>query len=112
MGTVESAHLEIGRGSVMEKRLLENDIKTALTEIIDPETRLSIMRMGIVRGVSINDDGTVNLIFRPSSPACPMAYALAGAIKNKIESIPGVKSLFISVENFALAKHLEEVVNV
>jgi hypothetical protein len=41
-----------------------------------------------------------------------MAYALAGAIKNKIESIPGVKSLFITVENFSTAKHLEEIVNV
>jgi ATP-binding protein involved in chromosome partitioning len=104
--------LAIGRGSAMGRELLENDVKTALTKIIDPETRLSIMRMGIIKGVSVNDIGAVTVIFRPSSPNCPMAYALAGAIKNTIESIPGVKSLFISVENFSKAKHLEEVVNV
>ncbi len=96
----------------MARELLENDIKTALTKIIDPETRLSIMRMGIIKGVSVNDVGAVTVVFRPSSPNCPMAYALAGAIKNTIESIPGVKSLFISVENFSRATHLEELVNV
>ncbi|MFH0959315.1 MAG: iron-sulfur cluster assembly protein [Pseudomonadota bacterium] len=96
----------------MEKELLEGDINKALAEIIDPETHLSIMRMGIIKGVSIDEDGAVNLIFRPSSPTCPMAYSLAGSIKNKIESLPGVKSLFISVENFSRAKHLEEIVNV
>lgn len=96
----------------MEKDLLKNDINTALTEVIDPETRLSIMRMGLIKEISIDNRGAVKVVFRPSSPTCPMAYALAGAIKNKIESVPGVKSLSISVENFAKAKHLEEIVNV
>ncbi len=99
-------------GVVMDKELLGKDINNALTEIIDPETRLNIMRMGIVRNLTIRDDGSVNLTFRPSSPTCPMAYALAGAIKKKIESIQGVKSLTINVENFSSSNHLEQLINV
>jgi metal-sulfur cluster biosynthetic enzyme len=96
----------------MEKALSNDDIKIALAEVIDPETRLSIMQMGLIKEISVDDRDAVKVVFRPSSPTCPMAYALAGAIKNKIESIPGVKSLSITVENFTEAKRLEEVVNV
>ncbi|MGC8658605.1 MAG: metal-sulfur cluster assembly factor [Desulfomonilaceae bacterium] len=95
----------------MDKELLRKGVSDALTEIIDPETHLSIMRMGIVKNVTIQDDGAVSLTFRPSSPTCPMAYALAGAIKNKIESIQGVKSLTIGVENFSNANQLEQLIN-
>ena len=71
----------------MEKALSNDDIKIALAEVIDPETRLSIMRMGLIKEISVDDRGAVKVVFRPSSPTCPMAYALAGAIKNKIELV-------------------------
>ena len=98
-------------GTTIDRELLRKDIGEALTEIIDPETHLSIMRMGIVKDVTIRDDGVVSLTFRPSSPTCPMAYALAGTIKNKIESVQGVKSLTISVENFTNSDQLEQLIN-
>ena len=96
---------------LMKVVLMEDQIKQALAEIIDPETGLSIMRMDLIRNLSVTEEGEVSLVFRPSSPVCPMAYSLANSIKKKIESLKYVKSIRIAVENFQNADHLEGLVN-
>jgi metal-sulfur cluster biosynthetic enzyme len=95
----------------MNSELLAVDVQEALAKVIDPETGLSIMRMNLIHDLEVKPDGAVSLIFRPSSPLCPMAYALAGAIKKGINGIEGVNSVIIKVENFNRADHLESVVN-
>jgi metal-sulfur cluster biosynthetic enzyme len=82
-------------------------VRTALAEIIDPETGLSIMRMDLIHDIEVMEDGGVSLLFRPSSPVCPMAYALANSIKQKLERVSEVSSVKIRVENFERAAHLE-----
>lgn len=93
----------------MEANHYETQVKRALAEIIDPETGLSIMRMDLIRNIEMTPDGSVSLVFRPSSPVCPMAYALADAIKKKVEGVGGVASVEIRVENFWRAAHLENL---
>jgi metal-sulfur cluster biosynthetic enzyme len=87
----------------------EARVKQALSEVIDPETGLSIMRMELVHDLEVAPDGSVSLIFRPSSPVCPMAYSLANSIKNKLETMSAVGSIKIRVENFDRAAHLESL---
>ncbi|MFC1836225.1 metal-sulfur cluster assembly factor [Thermodesulfobacteriota bacterium] len=89
----------------------ERSVKEALSEVLDPETGLSIMRMDIVHDISITGAGDVSLAFRPTSPTCPMAYALTGSIKKKLESLEGVSSVTIRVENHMEADRLENVLN-
>ncbi len=93
----------------MEAQNQEALVKGALAEVIDPETGLNVMRMDIIHDIEVKPDGSVHLVFRPSSPVCPMAYALAGAIQKKIKALAGVNSVTIRVENFNKAAHLESV---
>lgn len=86
-------------------------VRDALSKIIDPETRLDIGRMDLVHDISANSDGSVSLVFRPSSPICPMAYSLANNIKKEVLAIDGVTSIRIKVENFNKANHLETLIN-
>ncbi len=90
---------------------LEEEVRQALAQVIDPETGLSIMRMDLIHNVEATRDGSVSLIFRPSSPICPMAYSLANSVKKKVEAIKHVKSVKIAVENFEKAEHLEGLLN-
>jgi len=99
------------RSWIDEGKLMENLIKQALSEIIDPETGLNIVRMDLIHNLRVTEDGEVSLVFSPSSPVCPMAYSLANSIKKKIESLKDVRSIRISVENFNNADHLERLVN-
>ena len=90
---------------------MEDQVRQALSEVIDPETGLNIMRMDLIHDLRVTEDGEVSLVFRPSSPVCPMAYSLANSIKKKIESLKDVRSIRIAVENFNNADHLERLVN-
>ncbi len=88
---------------------VETEVRRALAEVMDPETGLSIMRMDLIHDMEVATDGSVSLVFRPSSPVCPMAYALANSIKKRLEIIDKVASVRIRVENFERAAHLESV---
>ena len=68
----------------MNAESLTGEVQEALSRVIDPETGLSIMRMNLIHDLEVKSGGEVSLVFRPSSPLCPMAYALAGAIKKGI----------------------------
>jgi metal-sulfur cluster biosynthetic enzyme len=93
----------------MKQENLEAQVRQALSQMIDPESGLSIMRMELVHDLEVAADGSVSLIFRPSSPVCPMAYSLASSIKNKLETMRAVGSIKIRVENFDRAAHLESL---
>jgi metal-sulfur cluster biosynthetic enzyme len=90
---------------------LEREVTGALSKVIDPETGLSVMRMELIHDLAVNTDGAVSLVFRPSSPICPMAYTLGNAIKKNLEAVPGVTSVAVLVENFREAGRLEELLN-
>ncbi|MFC1837025.1 iron-sulfur cluster assembly protein [Thermodesulfobacteriota bacterium] len=90
---------------------IRNCVEKALSEVVDPETGLDIFRMDIIHELEIEEEGEISLVFRPSSPVCPMAYTLANSIKKKLESLDQVSSVFIRVRNFNRAEHLESLLN-
>ncbi len=87
------------------------EVAKALAQVVDPETGLDIMRMDLIHGLEVSDSGDVSLVFRPSSPVCPMAYPLGNAVKTKVQGIDWVKNVTIKVENFRNAEHLESLLN-
>jgi metal-sulfur cluster biosynthetic enzyme len=99
------------RGWMMKGVHMEDQVRRALSEVMDPETGLDIMRMDLIHDLRVTEDGEVSLVFRPSSPVCPMAYSLVNSIKKKIESLKDIRSIRIAVENFNNADHLERLVN-
>lgn len=90
---------------------LRGQVQQKLSGVIDPETGLNVLRMEIIHELQVGEDGKVSLIFRPSSPVCPMAFSLANSIKRSIEALEGVSSVQISVENFDKAEQLEGLLN-
>jgi metal-sulfur cluster biosynthetic enzyme len=90
---------------------MQRELEKALADVIDPETGLSIMRMEIIHDLRVEEGGEVSLTFRPTSPQCPMAYALAGAVKEKLQAVNWVGSVTMKVENFNKADHLQSLLN-
>ncbi|MGI6650078.1 MAG: metal-sulfur cluster assembly factor [Bacillota bacterium] len=91
----------------------ENEIKERLIEslkqVIDPGTNVNIIDMGLVKDISIDESGEVDLTFRPSSPVCPMAYKLADDIQRATKKVSGVNEVNIRVRDFVQAKELEQI---
>ena len=95
-----------------EKDRILAKIEQALRGIIDPETGLDIMRMGLVRHTELHrkDSGyKAILTFRPSSPVCPMAFKLAWDMQQGVRSVAGIETVEIKVENYNRASELEAI---
>jgi metal-sulfur cluster biosynthetic enzyme len=83
-----------------------------LSHVIDPETGLSVVRMGLVYELDVDEGaGDVRVIFRPTSYFCPLAFKLALDIRDTIKKVPGVNSLRVEVADFARAKELNQLLS-
>ncbi len=95
---------------MMDKQELTKALTDALDSVIDPETGLSVMRMGLVRNLEADPGtGAVSLTFRPTSPVCPLAFKLGDSIQKAVRSVPQIGAIELRVENHAQSQHIEDV---
>jgi metal-sulfur cluster biosynthetic enzyme len=71
-----------------------------LKTVMDPETNVDVIRMRLVQDLSVDPDGKVTYIFRPSSPLCPIAVPLALSILRAIGEVEGVTAQNMTVMDY------------
>lgn len=72
--------------------LNEELVREQLKEVFDPELRMSIMELGLVYDVDI-DDGKVKITYTLTTPACPLGPVIEGQIQEMVTDLPGVKDV-------------------
>jgi|SRR3990170_5572272 len=70
----------------------EELVREALQNVFDPELRMSIMELGLVYDVDV-DDGTVKVTYTLTTPACPLGPVIDGQIQDVLMDLPGVKEV-------------------
>ena len=80
---------------------LVNDIKNAVSVINDPHMGVSIVEMGIVQDIIVNND-EAKLIIKPTNPGCMSIVRIAADAKTAAE---------IQVEGHAMADSINEMLN-
>ena len=98
-----SSNERVGLVDLLEK------IKESLTQVIDTETGMDVMRMRLVRDLRVDEHGDVELTFRPSSVLCPLGFQLGITIKEAVLNVPGVKSVQVHVDGFIHAEQLKKI---
>ena len=88
---------------------IESKLWEKLKEVVDPGANLNVVDMGLIREMSISDDGTVNVVLRPSSPICPLAFVLAANIKKALEEVGQVSSVHLKIVDFVRADELNRM---
>jgi len=59
--------------------------------VIDPELNISIVDLGLIRGVTVADDtGRVDIDLTLTSPMCPLGPEIMAATKSAAERVAGV----------------------
>jgi metal-sulfur cluster biosynthetic enzyme len=61
-----------------------------LRPVIDPELNISIVDLGLIRGISVQDEGQVDIDLTLTSPMCPLGPEIMAATKSAAEKVPGV----------------------
>lgn len=64
----------------------------ALRPVIDPELGMSIVDLGLVRGIEVEEDtGRVRIRLTLTSPMCPLGPELLAATRMAAERLEGVR---------------------
>jgi len=70
----------------------EELVRERLKDVFDPELRLSIVELGLVYDVGV-EDGTITVKYTLTSPACPLGPVIDGQIQDVLMDLPGVKEV-------------------
>ena len=76
----------------ISKAVLEEEIIQAIRTVYDPEIPVNVYDLGLIYGVNLNPDRSVNITMTLTSPACPVAGTLPGEVEQAVREVPGVSS--------------------
>jgi metal-sulfur cluster biosynthetic enzyme len=82
---------------------LREKVIQELRKVIDPETLVDVISMGLIKNLTVAEDGKVSLEFQPSSPVCPLALPLALDIRNALEALHEIQDLSVTIKNHRMA---------
>ncbi len=92
----------------MQDEELKEAIMDALRKVIDPETFIDVVTMGLILKLDVKG-GNAEAVFRPSAPTCPLGVQLAYSVKKAIQDVDGVKSVKLTVVDYIMAKELNKM---
>jgi metal-sulfur cluster biosynthetic enzyme len=79
-------------GEALMELVTEELVRQKLQEVLDPELRISIMELGLVYEVEVNE-GTVKVTYTLTTPGCPLGPVIDGQIQDALMELPGVKEV-------------------
>ena len=80
------------RQQVPENATLEEKIVSALRSVYDPELPVNIYDLGLIYGLQVGGDGTVDIKMTLTAPGCPVAGSLPGEVEKVVQDVQGVKA--------------------
>jgi len=66
-----------------------------LEAVIDPELHSSIVELGMVRDVAVDEDGLVSVEIALTIASCPLRSQIEGDVESRIRGLPGVTGVEI-----------------
>ncbi len=90
---------------------LEDKVREAVGQVVDPETGMSFADMQMITVVKEEEPGVFRVEFVPSSPFCPIAFKLASDIKSAALKVAGVKKARIYCRGHTMEQQINEQTN-
>ena len=75
----------------------EEKIVTMLKTVYDPEIPVNIYDLGLIYKVDIDEERNVRIDMTLTAPNCPAADFILEDVRQKIDSIDGVKSVEVNL---------------
>lgn len=80
-----------------EKLKIEEGIVKMLKTVFDPEMPVDVYSLGLIYKIDVDDEGNVSIDMTLTAPNCPMGDFLFEDIRQKVESVQGVKSVNVQL---------------
>src|SRR5689334_2510476 len=75
-----------------------DQILEALKVVIDPELHKNIVDLGMVRNITILDQGAVNVTVSLTTPGCPIKGHFQSGVTNAVRSVEGVTAVSVGFD--------------
>jgi metal-sulfur cluster biosynthetic enzyme len=77
--------------TIGDPMLTPDEIREALRPVEDPELRISIVALGLVREIKVIDDSSVHVDLTLTSPYCPLGPEILAEVKAKLLSLEAIE---------------------
>ncbi|EIE97661.1 Mrp/NBP35 family ATP-binding protein [Saccharomonospora glauca] len=74
------------------------DVRAALNSVIDPEIRKPITELGMVKDISVGDDGVVTVAVYLTVAGCPLRDTITRDTKAAVTKLPGVRDVRVELD--------------
>lgn len=93
---VERSGVFAGAGKRQEEIALEEGIRTALKEVIDPEVGIDVVDLGLIKGITVQDSSVlVEMVL--TTTACPLVDYLTDQVRRRVLDVNGVQDVEVRV---------------
>ena len=80
-----------------EKLQIEQRIIDVLKTVYDPEIPVNVYDLGLIYRIDLDDEAHLEMDMTLTAPNCPAADFIMEDVRQRVESVEGVKSLKLSV---------------
>ena len=77
--------------------ITEEAVQKVLRQVKDPELNLSIVDLGLVYDVSVDEEGDVDIKMTLTSPGCPSGPEIVGDAQRVVKQLDGVKDVDVEI---------------
>ncbi|GGH64670.1 FeS assembly SUF system protein [Filimonas zeae] len=79
----------------MNEVTLRDKIEDVLRTVHDPEIPVNIFELGLVYGIEIGNNNSVQIIMTLTAPACPVAGDIIFEVESKVRAVEGVGDVHV-----------------
>lgn len=89
----------------------KDDVLNALKKVADPHMGISIVDMGLIKNIEIDEENNVSFELIPTNPACMSVMGMAIGSKEAVKKIEGVKDVKVIVKGHMMEEELNNIIN-
>ena len=78
-------------------KVSEQKVLSALKQCMDPEIPLSIVDLGLIYGIDIDDKNNVNIRMTMTTPGCPLHNTLVRDVKNALSKVEEIGDINVEI---------------
>ena len=73
------------------------DVRSSLKQCMDPEVPLSIVDMGLIYGIAVNENNDVDIKMTMTTQGCPLHETMVDDVKRYTKKVPGVNNVNVDI---------------
>lgn len=82
----------------MTPELVKQECDAALHEVLDPETGINLVDLGLIYGVAWDpSSGEAEVRMTFTTPSCPAGEVMTEGVERRLSLVPGVRSVRVEV---------------